>query len=494
MGPPGASPDRPGDVNRSTQAPLPFFSSEATPAAGDRLLLISPHFPPGQAAGARRWEKLAQFAVDRGFGLDVVTFDPQDLDSPDSSRLEALPNQIRVFGVRSRRHALARAIDALWGLVRPLRSLARPSTTSVTGARVAGSNLTGDDWPRREEVLAAGCGPSTWPASLHAVVEIANEAAWADAAAECAWRHFDPDVHRAVISCGPPHMVHHAARRLSKRAGIPLIVDLRDPWSRRERVMWSIASPLWFRIAAHFEAKAFDHASLIVMNTPAASQLMGRVYPSLAHKIMSVTNGFDVDEPIRPDHGNAFVLAYAGSIYLDRSPRHLFRAVRQVASELELDPADLRVELMGHFETDPIREMAREEGVGDRVVLHPPGNLREVARLLARSAMLVNLPQDSDLAIPSKIFEYMTYPAWLLALAVGESATGQVLAGTRADVVAPDDEAGIARVIRERYRAYRAGDRPRPVADDPRLGRAHQASMLFDALDRCVGRAGRSAR
>lgn len=480
-------------LNRPNKTPVPFFSSETSAESGDRLLLLTAHFPPGQAAGARRWEKLAHFAAERGFGLDVFTLDPRDLEAGDSTRLDGLPSGVRVFGVRAQSHWMSRPIDGLSRLARRLRGLLRSTGATATEGRPESTGTTaivGGDWPRREDILKAGYEPATWRPALHSLVEIASEKAWADAAATLAGSCFDPRVHRAIISCGPPHMVHAAASRLSQRFGVPLVVDLRDPWSERERLHATFASPLWFRMARRFEARSFEQASLVVMNTPSAAQLMARVYPTLAPRILSVTNGFDEEEGIHADFGPGFVLAYAGSIYLDRSPRNLFRAIRQVARELELDSADLRIELMGNFEVEVIRTMAREEDVEDRLTLHPAGNLRDVSKLYSRAPMLVNLPQDSDLAIPSKIFEYIVRPSWVLALAVPDSATGQVLAGTRADVVPPDDVKGIAEVIRRRYQAFRAGERPQPIADDPRLGRAHQAGILFDALERCLRRPG----
>jgi hypothetical protein len=183
-------------------------------------------------------------------------------------------------------------------------------------------------------------------------------------------------------------------------------------------------------------------------------------------------------------------MAYTGSIYIDRSPRNLFRAVRQVADGVGVGGSDLHVELMGHFgklDGRSIAEISKEEGVEDLVTLHPPGSVRDVAALLSRAAILVNLPQDSHLAIPSKIYEYMVYPSWLLALAEPGSATAQILADTAADVVHPEDVEGIASVIQRCFSAYRRGVRPDPVASDRRLGRSHQASTLFDAIERCIG-------
>ena len=103
---------------------------------------------------------------------------------------------------------------------------------------------------------------------------------------------------------------------------------------------------------------------------------------------------------------------------------------------------------------------------------------------LAQSTMLVSLPQDSDLAIPAKIFEYVQFSAWLLALATPESAAGLLLDGSGADRVSPDDVNGIAAVLRDRVQQFRAGIRPPRLADhDSRFSRRTQAKHLLDAIE-----------
>lgn len=471
------------------ETPRPFFEQGTPLPHAPRLLLLSRHFPPGQAAGARRWEKLAHFAAARGWGLDVFTLAPQDLGASDPARLEALPAGTRVYGIPERRHWLSRLVEGAWRMLRPRRASRGAHDGGAEGVRAPAAEAT-PDWVKKEAVTYGLGSLAGWVRNLEVVLEFANLGAWAGAAGRAAAAVHEPGRHRAVVSCGPPHMVHAAARRLSRRFGLPLVVDLRDPWSAAERVHASTASPLWYRLAEHFESLAFAQASLVVMNTPPALDVMRSRHPAEASKMICALNGFDLDALPAPAHAEAFVLAYTGSIYIDRNPRNLFRAVRRVADELRLAADDLQIELMGHLgqiEGQSIAEIARQEGVSELVTLHPPGTVRDVAALLARAAVLVNLPQDSHLAIPSKLYEYMVYPSWILALAERDSATGRILAGTAAAVVAPDDVDGIAAFVRRCYRAYRAGERPRPVAQDPTLGRAHQAKLLFDALERCVG-------
>lgn len=101
---------------------------------------------------------------------------------------------------------------------------------------------------------------------------------------------------------------------------------------------------------------------------------------------------------------------------------------------------------------------------------------------LAGATMLVSLPQDSHLAIPSKIYEYLRFEAWVLALAEPGSATAEALDQSGVDVVAPDDVDGMARVLAGRVRAFRAGSRPGRPTGVAHLSRRAQAEPLFQLL------------
>ena len=92
-------------------------------------------------------------------------------------------------------------------------------------------------------------------------------------------------------------MVHWAGQRVAADAGIPFVMDLRDPWSLVERLADSFASPVWFHLARRFEREAVAGASLIVMNTEPARRAMGQAYPRLSDRIMTVMNGYDEDRP-----------------------------------------------------------------------------------------------------------------------------------------------------------------------------------------------------
>lgn len=459
----------------------PFFSSPETTVRG-RLLLISYHFPPGQAAGALRWQKLSRYAAERGWGLDVITLDPSALTEPDWERLSDLPSGVRLYGVPHPRLALDRLEHALWRAYSQLRRRRGRAPADGNGARGRDSRGRGEmRWIPREprDVLRA----------YYAWLDFGRHARWARNAVHLACRLGMSREHRAIVTCGPPHMAHEAGRRLARATGLPFILDLRDPWSLVQRLPEEAAHRVWLRLAVRYERRATSRAALIVANTEPLRAAMQAAYPQVAHRVITVMNGTD-DEPAPPaTHGRRFLIAYAGTIYLDRDPRPLFHAAARVIRELRLGPQDFGIEFMGNaerYDGTPVSALARDAGLDGYFRIHSPRARQESLRFLAGAAMLVILPQDSDLAIPAKLFETMLFDAWLLALAERGSATELLLRGSRAYVVAPRDLEGLTWVLRNRTLDYRCGVRPVRLATNGRFSRRAQADVLFDAVEEIV--------
>ncbi len=471
-------------------APQPFFVADGPPASGSRLLLITFLFPPAQAVGGLRWQKFAGFAAQYGWGLDVVTLDPADILHPDRSRLADLPAGTRVYGVRRRPTLIERFEQNLHRWRGRLRTgSGEPSSTTAgaeprTVARTKSPASFG-----RAELRWELARPRGWRRVHQAWLEYHRDQAWAAEAGTVAIALAASGLHAAVITCGPPHMAHEAGRLTSLGTGLPFIMDLRDPWTLVQRLPAHIGSPLWLSLARKYERRAVARASLIVTNTEPSRCALRAAYPTVSAEFLTVMNGYDNEVIPPPRGGRRFTIAYAGSIYLDRDPRPLFKAAARVIQELRLSSEQFGIEFIGNGDSYggvPVATLARGEGIGEYVRTGPYRPRTEALEFLAGATMLLSLPQDSDMAIPSKIFEYMRFEAWLLALAEPASATAQLLEGTEADVVASADLDGLARVLRARYLQFAAGIRPTPLARDPRFSREGQARLLFDAVARCA--------
>ncbi|HEY5086318.1 MAG TPA: hypothetical protein VII66_03075, partial [Gemmatimonadaceae bacterium] len=225
--------------------------------------------------------------------------------------------------------------------------------------------------------------------------------------------------------------------------------------------------------------------------TEVARRQMAATYPLRARDIVTVTNGGDDDDVLPPQRrGGRFVIAHAGTIYLDRDPRALFRAAAHVIRKLSLTPDDLTLEFIGDMEAVggfPIEEVARAEGIAEYVRTGPSRSYDEALAFMADATMLITMSGGNIAAIPAKTFECVRFPAWILALSAPGSATALLLAGTGADVAPPGDVKSIAEIIEGRYREHRAGVFPEPIGRDPRFSRRHQAGILLDALEVRLG-------
>lgn len=450
------------------------MSTDTTAALQHRLLLLSYHYPPSEAAGALRWQRLTPIAADHGWQVEVISLAPNLAGRVDWRRVAELPATTRIHGF-SREEPIAVRLN--WAAWRTWRAL---QTKRRHGAPVAGrpSSVHQEDM--------------TWlDGGLRSVLRVRNillqqiqEHAWAKTAIQTGLRvghQFRPDL---VLSCGPPHILHEAGRRLAAAFGVPFVMDMRDPWSLQVRLPEDVASPLWHKLARRAEARCIRDASLVVMNTTRAAAAMQRVWPS--SRVMAVLNGWDEEVLPRLPWPRQFRIVYAGSIYIDRSPGPLFQAVAKMVRQLRLSPADLEIRLIGTVEafgTESVRTMATEAEVGEYLRLLPVLSRGEILEQYAEAAILASLPQDSHFAIPSKVYEYLRQPCWILAQASRESATGEVLQDSGGFLVEAGDVEGMTRILVGCYEEFRAGRRPEPIARDGKFSRAAEGAKLMAALE-----------
>jgi hypothetical protein len=276
-----------------------------------------------------------------------------------------------------------------------------------------------------------------------------------------------------------------------------MVLDLRDPWGRTGVVERYCASPAYFALLRRREARAVGRATLIVVNTETHLEAMRAAHPEAADRMICVFNGCD-EEPIPAAASRPrFTVAYAGSIYFDRDPRALFRAASRLIEAARLTPEEFGIDLMGDVANvggNSVSQLAEEAGIRSFVRLLPRQPRAVALDFLSRATVLLSLPQSAPLCVPSKVFEYMQFEAWVLALTHSDSGTGLVLRGTGADVVEPDDEDAMASILAQRYAQFAAGVRPPRLIDRNRhLTRRAQADRLFDVIERVLGPARRAS-
>jgi glycosyltransferase involved in cell wall biosynthesis len=458
---------------------------EPTEELSHRCLLISAAFPPSSAVGALRWQKFVGQLHASGWAFDVVTKHPEEAESVDMSRLAALPASTRVMAVRSHRLQPFRFVFETHRRLSNHRASKRDDS-SEPGQVAALPASSAPVLVRTNEIRRI-------PRSVLELRRVYR--GWLDREAEREWsesvlralRSRNGSNYAAVLSSGPPNLAHVTAAKLAEQAKKPFVMDMRDPWGTAVAYSGEGASPLEVGFARRMESFCASRAAAVLVNTPLARVLFSNAHPAAAPRCHVIMNGTDDDvDIVTVAPRKKFIIAFAGSIYIDRNPRLIFRAAAKVIKEFGLTADQFGFEFIGSvFEYGGVttKRIAEEEGIADYVELTSFIPRDKLLKRLLQASMLLSLPQDVETSIPAKIFEYMSFPAWLLVLAPERSATYDLLAESGADVVAPTDVGAIEARIRSRFLEFRDGVNPEPISASGLFTRARQTAKLQQVLD-----------
>ena len=294
--------------------------------------------------------------------------------------------------------------------------------------------------------------------------------------------------------------------------GVPWVADLRDPWALDEMQVYPT------RVHRHLEMRRMrselGSAAAVVMNTPEAASQLGRSFPELENRVVSIPNGFDAadfEARIATASPDRFRIVHMGELHTELAGRlgRLRRLRRQLGGHLNGVDVSTRSHL---FLLDALGKLIEEEpGLASTIELHLVGPLSESDRdaiaypnvhahgylahrealAFIRAADLLFLPMH-DVApgsrariVPGKTYEYIASGRPILA-AVPEGDARDLLAATGNATVCPPSAADcMARAIKERLNEPVAPDTPPPADFLERFERrslTERLSKVFDAV------------
>ena len=443
-----------------------------------RVLMIAHYFPPGTSSGTLRTVKFAKYLPESNWEPLILTMRPEAYHPSriDGSLLAEIDNGLQVYRT------------AVW---RPDRRLAtlKKSLLRVGGGRFeTGSTLAPAD---RLAPLRTGLGK-----------HVRDWLQFPDAYGGWLWPGFWEalKVMRSqridlIYSTAPSPVAHVIGMLLHKWSRRPWVADFRDPWECLfpESVYVEAEHP-WRRQAeiacAHQVVEAAD---LVIANTDRLCNAFRDRFPKQrADKFLTIPNGFDAEDierlPPGPDAASKFTICHAGTFFGElRSPGEVLAAIRELVADGEIDPADLRVVLVGcgAYETEPAPYLE----------VIPRVSHRESLAMMANSHVLLLLQQSEKywLQVPAKTYEYLAIRRWILAVAPDGATRDVVSAFPNACVVQPGQAPELKRAILRLYRLHR--DRrlyPCPVSDGKitQYSRERQTRTLSSHFSGLLGNKG----
>lgn len=353
-----------------------------------RFLYITPYFPPQARVGALRPLKFARRLPDHGWA-PVILCDLWPGARINPKLLETVPESSAVI-----RDYSARAAKAQTSIhTRPPDNARGPKPPSWVERWLP-------PWLRNPELIPLGEHSVHIPYALRAARRALK-----------AWPQCE-----AIMVNADPYAALLVGAQLAMETGLPLIQDLRDPWSmcelRRPRRPWPMRE-----IVDRLERWAFAPASRVILNTETTLSDYRAHYPDVAsQRLACIRNHHDrqlIDQGQHPGF-DRFTLLFLGNFRRFVEGDVLLNVLAALNAQGLGD--QLQLVVTGEC-PEATWQMARQLGVADMLHTHPFVPYTEIAAIMEAADVLVSLNNRTRQRIPAKFYDYATTRRPILALA-----------------------------------------------------------------------------
>jgi len=420
------------------------------------FLLVSPYFPPMGVVGAKRPLFLARNLPRFGWDAVVLAADPAR-ENPDPSLGELVPESLAVsrgYGSRLR---------GLFG--RKKRAKPKPREKRV---RVLGREM-----------------PILWPFDPYLVD--------APAAIREARRLVERHSARAIAVCADPFSAFFVGMSVAARTDLPLVLDLRDPWSLHPGRAAMRPAPTRAVVRA-VERRAFERAAKVVLNTEDCLAAYRDAYRGIVpeERFTFIRNAFDPSvfaDGAAPPRDASFVVLHFGFFRRFVPSLPLLEGFERFVRAEKLSPADARLRCVGGLRPEDEAD-ARRLGIAEFVEAVAPVPYRRTQSTLAAADVLaVVVDPRSRLCVPAKIYDYLAAERPILAISDVDE-VGRILAETGAGRSFPrGDTAAVAAALADMRAKKLRGELRGPDAAAVRsFGAEAQARRFAAVLDEVTSR------
>lgn len=366
-----------------------------------KLLMLSRFFPPFQAAGGHRTIRLGRYLPEFGWDCAVGTTLERCWPTIDKTLCDQIPSEMAVhrFACRDMKDHLDIWLNQLRG------PLAFPKKVIGKAAFYSLWNLSSPD-------------ASIW--GIRGVYRDVRKVILQE----------QP---HAVWITGTPFSWFTMTRRLKREFDLPVILDLRDPWTHNPRLYRRLRR---FRrpLDRWHERRALAAADAVVFNTPRTLAWYKARYPKADHdRWHFLTNGYVREEidRVEPEVFDRTTVVHGGHTDLERNACNFFAAMGRLRQAGTIGPETFRY--VSYGEGIPAEHAAaRDAGVTDMVEFRGRGAHHNViAALKGASALFVMAGPLQTHNIPCKIYEYFVAAKPIIAAGPLESDMADLLTAAK---------------------------------------------------------------
>ncbi|MGH8855252.1 MAG: glycosyltransferase, partial [Telluria sp.] len=293
-----------------------------------KVLVIAYLYPPVFNSGTRRSLEFVNHLPDCGWEPTVLTLADPDPNQCDATLLEEVRPGTRIERTPFWSTHVERKAGALFG-----RWFGKERVEAAVGWRL-------------QRLWSVPDGVACWaPLAVKRGIELHREIG------------FD-----AVYASGWPWTSFLVAEKISRRTGVPFVVDYRDLWKPAD-VAWDKSTTMQRLINPLLERRVLRSASGVIATTKSFLDLLPQA--DLPERVFAITNGFserDFEKTLAPSQysDGTIRIVYTGVWRPGYGPDDLYQAVKNLKKRGLADPARLRIVTAG-FGPGPAHEYGIED-------------------------------------------------------------------------------------------------------------------------------------
>lgn len=441
-----------------------------------RVLFVSYAFPPTGGVGVHRVVKFLKYLPQFGWESSVLTVSNPSVPLLDDSMLNDIPDQtiIRRCKTWEPDYKFKNTFSAGKQSARLTKKSSGPISQLKSFAKSTARNLANTIFQPDMQIL------------------------WKRIAVKAGLKLLRETHHDVIIATAPPFSSLLTGAELSRKSGVPLVLDYRDEWGISNSY-WENKQQNRFSnwCQQRMENNAARAADTLLATTPssrdALQQVIQRAYSTA--RADYIYNGFDSDDyqskaTEKKDYGNGthrYRLSYVGTLWNLNSVEPLVLAIEQLAAQTPQLLEDLELVFAGR-RTDPQNEILnRLEHLPCKLVRLPFVEHQEAVQLMQTSDGLVllnsNLPHANRI-VSGKAFEYIAAEKSIFIVSP-KGEMWDLLADCRfAFPCPPDAPPVIADHLKTELERFRLGvELPYGTWDPSKFERKHRAAELAELLD-----------
>jgi glycosyltransferase involved in cell wall biosynthesis len=442
------------------------------------VLMIAYAFAPEGNAGAFRPLRFARHLPSLGWQPTVVTLDTDFFERFDPSLPSLVPTEVKVIRVRNR---------DFWQAFQASRGRRLKDRISKASPEIASQIELAYHTSVRSMLRKLVRTAEAW--SYHPDPAMG----WIRPATKATVAAVDGGKVNVIWTTAGPVSSFIAARRASKRTGVPYVLDFRDAWTITFNE-FEDRQPHWAKRWAYRSMfRLLNEARAVVFRYMTEAECFWRAYPSAldVNRVHIIPNGFDgdIEAYAATSATDKCRILYTGTLG-DYRYDTLLLALRMLKAESPQLAERLELQFVGE-DNHNLMEMARSLDLG-RMLSRSGAVGFDEANQLAREAnallLLGRYPsmRGYELFAPAKLFGYLKMGRPILGVLPQDEAKNilqQVGVSTLADVESLPD---IVRALREIVRAW-VDDQLGSLVPDPERCRdfsaVNQTPLLAAALE-----------